>query len=240
MTRCALALYFAAIVSVQGFHMQHTFNPNPAVRRGAAWSASEAALEGSSCLEMPLLLQWFWYGIGYHHIHHLDTRVPGYNLRRCHEEAAPSLWDQCGVVRFHLLDVRGMLGSMRLTTYDEASGLYVSHSELRRLLSLPPRRLASPASETWARQGRRRTGDRDTGVADDSFGFHIGIIPSQKAPLTDFAAAAHASAAPCAGSAPSVLAAPAGSAAAESAPLLPRLDPAECASARASAGVVGQ
>jgi omega-6 fatty acid desaturase (delta-12 desaturase) len=29
-------------------------------------------------------LQWFSGNIGFHHIHHLSSRIPNYNLERCH------------------------------------------------------------------------------------------------------------------------------------------------------------
>jgi len=31
------------------------------------------------------VLQWISGNIGYHHIHHLSSRIPNYNLERCHE-----------------------------------------------------------------------------------------------------------------------------------------------------------
>jgi omega-6 fatty acid desaturase (delta-12 desaturase) len=31
-------------------------------------------------------LQWFTGNIGFHHIHHLNPRIPNYNLERCHDE----------------------------------------------------------------------------------------------------------------------------------------------------------
>lgn len=33
------------------------------------------------------MLRWATLGIEYHHIHHLNTKVPGYALRECHESA---------------------------------------------------------------------------------------------------------------------------------------------------------
>lgn len=44
----------------------------------------KAALEGTSYLKLPSLLNWFTADIAYHHIHHLSTAVPNYQLKKCH------------------------------------------------------------------------------------------------------------------------------------------------------------
>ncbi|NCF92798.1 MAG: fatty acid desaturase, partial [Verrucomicrobiaceae bacterium] len=45
---------------------------------------TNAALEVSSFSKLPKVLQWFSGNIGFHHIHHLSSRIPNYNLERCH------------------------------------------------------------------------------------------------------------------------------------------------------------
>ena len=47
-----------------------------------------AALKGSSLLRLPGILRWFTGNIGFHHIHHLNPRIPNYRLARCHEDNA--------------------------------------------------------------------------------------------------------------------------------------------------------
>ena len=49
------------------------------------WSYAEAALRGSSYLKLPKLLQFFTGNIGLHHVHHLNPRIPNYNLQRAHD-----------------------------------------------------------------------------------------------------------------------------------------------------------
>ena len=56
----------------------------------------------------------------YHHIHHLNARVPGYNLQRCHEEADARLWR--GIPR---LGGREMLRSLSYTLWDEELKMFV-------------------------------------------------------------------------------------------------------------------
>jgi omega-6 fatty acid desaturase (delta-12 desaturase) len=50
------------------------------------WGYETAAIEGSSFLKLPKLLQWFTGNIGFHHVHHLSSRIPNYNLEKCHYE----------------------------------------------------------------------------------------------------------------------------------------------------------
>jgi omega-6 fatty acid desaturase (delta-12 desaturase) len=53
--------------------------------RGEQWDYLTAALQGSSFYKLPKILQWFSGNIGFHHIHHLSSRIPNYNLERCHK-----------------------------------------------------------------------------------------------------------------------------------------------------------
>lgn len=66
------------------FYVQHQFE-STYWERGQEWDYTRAALEGSSFYQLPKVLQWFSGNIGFHHIHHLSSRIPNYNLERCHE-----------------------------------------------------------------------------------------------------------------------------------------------------------
>jgi omega-6 fatty acid desaturase (delta-12 desaturase) len=104
------------------FYVQHQFEDTYWQSAGD-WSYADAALSGSSHLKLPKLLQFFTGNIGLHHVHHLSTRVPNYNLQRAHDHnpifhAVPtlSLWDGLRAVRLKLWDEdRG-----RLVTFAEA------------------------------------------------------------------------------------------------------------------------
>ncbi len=65
------------------FYVQHQFD-GVYWERGEEWDYTAAALRGSSFYKLPRILQWFTGNIGYHHIHHLSSRIPNYNLERCH------------------------------------------------------------------------------------------------------------------------------------------------------------
>jgi len=48
-----------------------------------------AALEGTSYLKLPRFLNWLTADIAYHHVHHLSSTIPNYNLVECHKEFKP-------------------------------------------------------------------------------------------------------------------------------------------------------
>ena len=41
---------------------------------------------GSSFYKLPKVLQWFSGNIGFHHVHHLSSKIPNYRLEKCHLE----------------------------------------------------------------------------------------------------------------------------------------------------------
>ena len=78
---CAMAV--AGSAGFWLFYIQHQFE-GVYWEREAEWDYTAAALQGSSFYKLPRLLQWFSGNIGYHHIHHLSSRIPNYHLERCH------------------------------------------------------------------------------------------------------------------------------------------------------------
>jgi omega-6 fatty acid desaturase (delta-12 desaturase) len=66
------------------FYVQHQFE-GVYWERAAEWDYVTASLKGSSFYKLPKVLQWFSGNIGFHHIHHLSSRIPNYNLERCHK-----------------------------------------------------------------------------------------------------------------------------------------------------------
>jgi len=61
------------------FYAQHNF-PGAEIRAGTQWDYVFAALRSSSYIVMNPVLRWFTANIGYHHIHHLNSRIPFYRL----------------------------------------------------------------------------------------------------------------------------------------------------------------
>ncbi len=73
------ALLIAASVGVWLFYIQHQFEDAHWDKR-KDWSFHEAALRGSSYLDLRQPLRWFTGNIGIHHVHHLMSRIPFYRL----------------------------------------------------------------------------------------------------------------------------------------------------------------
>jgi len=104
------------------FYVQHQFEDAYWENTGE-WTYADAALRGSSYLKLPKVLQFFSGNIGLHHVHHLNSRIPNYNLQRAHDEsnlfaAVPVLtfWDAVRAVRLKLWDE----DTGRLVTFAQA------------------------------------------------------------------------------------------------------------------------
>ena len=113
----------AASIGAWMFYVQHQFNPTY-WRNNADWDYHTAAIDGSSYYHLPWLLRWLTANIGFHHIHHLDSRVPNYRLPkiyRTHPELRKadrlSLWSSLRCALLKLWDDE----QRRLVTFREAS-----------------------------------------------------------------------------------------------------------------------
>jgi omega-6 fatty acid desaturase (delta-12 desaturase) len=112
-------------IGVWLFYVQHQFE-DTYWELHPEWDFHRAGIEGSSFLDMPRVLHWFTGNIGYHHVHHLSSRIPNYRLRQAMEEN-PELQH---VTRLTLL---GSLPCARLKLWDEQGKRLVGFRELRSL-----------------------------------------------------------------------------------------------------------
>src|SRR6202795_3961604 len=80
-------MVIASIIGVWLFSIQHRFEHAQWMTE-ARWSFAAASLGGTSHLRLPRLLQWFTGNIGFHHVHHINPRVPNYRLEECHKAVA--------------------------------------------------------------------------------------------------------------------------------------------------------
>lgn len=62
------------------FYAQHNYPAARLVDRDEDWDPIHAALDASSFFEMPGWLHWVTGNIGYHHVHHVNHRIPFYRL----------------------------------------------------------------------------------------------------------------------------------------------------------------
>jgi omega-6 fatty acid desaturase (delta-12 desaturase) len=105
------------------FYVQHQYE-DTYWRYREAWDYYAAGLEGASLLVLPKMLQWFTANIGFHHIHHVSSRIPNYHLQRCYDEN-PQLHE---VTKLTLGE---SLKTLRLTLWDEDERRLVGFRELR-------------------------------------------------------------------------------------------------------------
>ena len=71
--------FIAHAIGTYLFYAQHNF-PGVSFNDNAGWTYDKAALESSSYLKTGPVWAWFTANIGYHHIHHLNARIPFYRL----------------------------------------------------------------------------------------------------------------------------------------------------------------
>ena len=113
----------AGSIGVYLFYVQHQYE-DTYWRYREAWNYFAAGLEGASHLTMPKFLQWCTASIGLHHIHHIASRIPNYQLQRAYDNHAElrqvtrlSLWTS--------------FTTLRLTLWDEDTKQLVGFRELR-------------------------------------------------------------------------------------------------------------
>jgi omega-6 fatty acid desaturase (delta-12 desaturase) len=77
-------LYLGGAAGIFLFYLQHNY-PDVRWYRHEEWDFETASLTSASYIKMPQPLEWFTQAIGYHHVHHLHSKIPGYRLRECYE-----------------------------------------------------------------------------------------------------------------------------------------------------------
>ena len=102
----------ASAIGAYLFYAQHNF-PGVSFSDKAGWTYEKAALESSSFLKTNAIMTWFTANIGYHHIHHLNSRIPFYRLPEVYH-AMPEL-RKVGMTSLHPRDI---VRCLRLKVWD--------------------------------------------------------------------------------------------------------------------------
>jgi omega-6 fatty acid desaturase (delta-12 desaturase) len=105
------------------FYAQHNF-PEAFVQPRESWTFVRASLESSSYMKLGPVMRYFTGNIGYHHVHHLNHRIPFYRLPEA-MAAIPELREPRGVTSLWPRDV---IACFRLKLWDP---------ELERLVPFP-------------------------------------------------------------------------------------------------------
>jgi omega-6 fatty acid desaturase (delta-12 desaturase) len=121
----SIAMTVGGGVGLWMFYVQHQFK-GVYWERNDKWDYTAAALRGSSYYKLPKVLQWVSGNIGFHHIHHLNPRIPNYNLQKSHESDP----------RFAQVTSISLLSSLRCLNFrfwDEQAKELVGFAHLRKL-----------------------------------------------------------------------------------------------------------
>jgi omega-6 fatty acid desaturase (delta-12 desaturase) len=107
------------------FYAQHNF-PNAYVQPRESWSFVRASLQSSSYMELGPVMRYFTGNIGFHHVHHLNHRIPFYRLPDA-MAAIPELRNPHGVTSLRFRDIAACL---RLKLWDPELGRLVPFPEV--------------------------------------------------------------------------------------------------------------
>ena len=111
----------ASIIGVWLFSIQHRFEHALWAPEGS-WDFGAASLKSTSHLHLPRILQWFTGNIGFHHVHHVNPRIPNYRLEECHNA-------NVGLHAAPRLTLRTALQALRYTLWDSDRSCLVPFRE---------------------------------------------------------------------------------------------------------------
>ncbi|HVA14521.1 MAG TPA: fatty acid desaturase [Stellaceae bacterium] len=115
-------LLLATSLGVWFFYIQHQF-ADTYWAESTSWEFRAAAVEGSSYYDLPRVLHWLTGSIGFHHIHHLASKVPNYRLRACFD-------DNPEFQRAKRVTLWASIKSVRLALWDEDRRQLVSFKQI--------------------------------------------------------------------------------------------------------------
>jgi omega-6 fatty acid desaturase (delta-12 desaturase) len=110
------------------FYAQHNF-PDIGLRGRRDWDYTAAALQASSMFDMPAIMHWLTGNIGYHHVHHLNHRIPFYRLPEA-MAVIPELQSP-GRTSWRLSDIKACL---ELAAWDPDQNRMLTYAELQNQL----------------------------------------------------------------------------------------------------------
>ena len=121
-------LLFFGIIAFWFFYVQHQQEENYKESK-EKWDHLVASIRGSTCYKLPKLFQWLTGNIGFHHIHHLNSRIPNYHLAACAHENP--LLNQFA----NILTIRQSLKCIRHKLWDTEQRRMISFKEYYRMAS---------------------------------------------------------------------------------------------------------
>jgi len=120
-----LPFFLSHMLGAYLFYAQHNF-PGVSFRTNKEWNYTQAALESSSYMKMNPFWQWVTANIGFHHVHHLNARIPFYRLPEAMEQI-PELQQ----VTVTSLNIRDIVACLRLKVWDPETNRMIGMKELQ-------------------------------------------------------------------------------------------------------------
>ncbi|KRG10789.1 fatty acid desaturase [Staphylococcus sp. NAM3COL9] len=114
-------MFIAGMLGIWLFYIQHTFEDSY-FEESSEWDYVKAAIDGSSYYKLPKVLHWVTGNIGYHHVHHLNPRIPNYALEETHETVTP-LHHATSITLIESLT------SLKFKLYDESHKRFITFKE---------------------------------------------------------------------------------------------------------------
>lgn len=121
-----LPMIIASMIGSYMFFAQHSFE-DMHILSEEDWTYHRAAIESSSYMKLNPLMHWFTGNIGYHHIHHLNVRIPFYRLPEA-MDAIPELQSPATTS----LSFRDIRACFRCCLWDPVLQRMVSYREAAR------------------------------------------------------------------------------------------------------------
>jgi acyl-lipid omega-6 desaturase (Delta-12 desaturase) len=106
------------------FYAQHNF-PGVSFAENRDWAYEKAALESSSYMVMNPVMAWLTGNIGYHHIHHLNSKIPFYRLPE-----VMSHFEELQNCKRTSLKIKEVIACLRLKIWDQDTHRMVGLSEI--------------------------------------------------------------------------------------------------------------
>ena len=122
-----LPMTIASTLGSYLFFAQHSYK-GMRILSPETWTYYRAAMESSSYMRLNKVMQWFTGNIGFHHIHHLNVRIPFYRL--------PEVMDAIAELQSPVtttLRPRDIVDCFRCCLWDEDRQRAVSYREASRL-----------------------------------------------------------------------------------------------------------
>ena len=121
---------FFGVIAIWFFYVQHQ-HERAYKHWQNNWNYVLSAIQGSTYYKLPRIVQWLTGNIGLHHIHHLSSLIPNYNLEMCKNEN-PVLQEHITIIGFW-----ESLSCMFHKLWDEQQERMITFREYRQVYGTP-------------------------------------------------------------------------------------------------------